>query len=418
MKVLVIGSGAKEHAVTWAFSRSRRISALYAVPGNAGTGEIAENIDGVDITDPEQILRECKNRNIDFVFCGSERSQAAGVVDRIRDEGISVSGASKEASQIETDRQFAKEFLRRHSIPTTESEYIDSEKKLQEYIDSHTGKIILKKNGLARYGRSFESDSREKLLFYGRTVLQNDTLLAEPYLEGYNLSILTLVDGKSYLTLPPASDYTKTRDNEEGVLTNGMGAVCPVPIVSRESHQKILTDIVEKTLLALQEEGLSYRGILFISLIINENTPLVTGLHVRFGDPEAQVIIPLIVSDFGNLMEAVQQQSLDSFSLCLSKQSSVGVVVAGEGYPQKTGSDIPVNLEPLFPERDILIFHGATYTRNGSDKIFTNGRRSFTVVGVGDNIVEANSKAYRGTKRIQFEGAWMRSDIGKNFFSP
>ncbi|MFP4179671.1 MAG: phosphoribosylamine--glycine ligase [Spirochaetaceae bacterium] len=418
MKVLVIGSGAKEHAVTWAFSKSRRISALYAAPGNAGTGEIAENIEGIDITDPAQVLRTCADRGIDFVFCGSEWSQAAGVVDKLRAEGFAVLGASKEAARIETDRKFANAFMKRHSIPTTESEHIDSEKRLREYLESHPGRVVLKKNGLARYGRTFESESREELLDFGSTVLKEDTLLAEPFVDGYNLSILSLVDGKNYLPLPLASDYSKARDNEEGAITNGMGAVCPVPIISGEEHRNILDNIVEKTLHGLKKEGLTYRGILFISLIISDKRPLVTSFHVRFGDPEAQAIIPLITSDFGNLMEAVYEQQLDTFSLCLSRNSSVGVVIAGEGYPYKNGKDIPVQIENVFPERDILIFHGATYTRNRSQEVFTNGRRSFTVVGLGDNIVEANSRAYKGTRRIQFEGAWTRGDIGKNFFSP
>jgi phosphoribosylamine--glycine ligase len=308
--------------------------------------------------------------------------------------------------------------MHRHDIRTVKSELIQSKEELEAYLDAHPGRIVLKKNGLARFARSFESDSREELLQFGTNVLAEDRLIAEPYIEGYNLSVIAFVDGKSYLALPPASDYTKAHDNEEGVLTSGMGAVCPVPIVSGEAYQGILDSVVQPTIEGLKKEGLFYRGVLFISLIVTDDDTLVTSYHVRLGDPEAQVIAPLIRSDFGNLMEAIQNQELDDFSLCLSQDSAVGVVVAGEAYPYKAYEDIPVDIETPVPERDILIFHGATYTKNGSGQVFTNGRRSFTVVGLGDNIVKANSKAYRGIKNIRFDGAWTRSDIGNNFFMP
>jgi len=416
VKVLVIGSGAKEHAVTWAFSKSHRISALYIAPGNAGTQQIGENIPDLDTTDPAQVLEACKSRNIDFVFCGTEASQAAGVVNSLCEAGFSVFGATKEAARIESDRWFAEEFMHRHGIHTVHSELIRNTEELEGYLEAHPGRIVLKKNGLTRFARSFESDSREELLEFGLHILAEDVLIAEPYIEGYNLSVIAFVDGQNYLALPPASDYTKAHDNEEGVLTSGMGAVCPVPIVCSEAYQRIIESVVEPTIEGLKQEGLFYRGVLFISLIVNDEDSLVTSYHVRLGDPEAQVIAPLIQSDFGNLMEAIQNQTLNSFSLSLSQDSAVGVVVAGEAYPYKIYEDIPVHIESPVPERDILIFHGATYTKNGSKQIYTNGRRSFTVVGLGENIVKANSKAYRGIKRIRFDGAWTRSDIGNNFF--
>jgi len=416
VKVLIIGSGAKEHAVAWAFSKSHRISALYIAPGNAGTEQLGENISGLDTQNPEDVLEACRSRAIDFVFCGTEASQAAGVVNTLNEAGFPAFGATKEAAAIESDRWFAEQFMNRHQIPTPESQLIENVDELEEYIEEHRGRIVLKRNGLARFVRSFESGSRDELLEFGKKVLQEDKLIAEPFVDGYNLSIITFIDGENYLTLPPASDYTKTRENESGVLTSGMGAVCPVPLVTGESYNRIVSEIIEPTIKGLKEEGLFYRGVLFISLIVGEKGSLVTSYHVRLGDPEAQVIIPLIRSDFGNLMEAIQKKDLSSFSLCLSKDSAVGVVVAGEAYPHKADADIPVTIEAPVPERDIIIFHGATYTKNGSGDIYTNGRRSFTVVGLGDNIIKANSKAYQGTKMVRFKGAWNRNDIGNNFF--
>ncbi len=416
MKVLVIGSGAKEHAVTWAFSRSHRISALCAAPGNAGTGEIAENITDIDITNPQAVLDLCRRRKIDFVFCGTARSQASGVVDTLIAEGFSVFGAPGESARLETDRSFAKDFMERHKIPTLPSKRITSERELKRFLAKHTGRLVLKKNGLARYVRSIESADREELFDFGRKVLAEDSLIGETYREGCNLSLLALIDGEHHLLLPPASDYKKTQRNGDGVLTNGMGAVCPVPIIEGSTYEKILREIVEPSIEGLKKDGLIYQGAFFIGLLVNGDEAYVTSYHVRFGDPEAQVLIPLISSDFGKLMEAIANRQLDSYRLELSKDAAVGVVVAGEAYPHREESDIPVQILRHYPERDILIFHGATYTKNGSQEIFTNGRRSFTVVGLGENIMKANARAYRGTERIDFTGAWKRSDIGNNFF--
>jgi phosphoribosylamine--glycine ligase len=415
VKVLVLGSGAKEHALAWAMSKSHVLTGLFVAPGNSGTAEIAENIDNVDIEKPEQVVELCKKLNVDYCLAGYLPALNSGVVDALQDAGIAVFGAPKKTARLETDRLYAREFMRKYRIPATKSEVFEDHKKFEDYIQNNEGRMVVKRNHPLSSLNVFDSACKEKLLDFGSKIIADEPLLVEGFEAGYNLSIFVLVDGTNYIILPSVSDYHKACDNDAGAITNGMGAICPVPVLKEDTYATIRTTIIEPALEGLRREKLCYKGIFFFSLLMTETDAKVTSMHVRFGDPEAQVLLPLLESDFGNMLKALEEGTIDTFPLKFSSNSAVGVVIAGEGYPQIQPKSQPVEITSLYPERTNLLFHGAT-RRNSDGRIYTHGGRCFTVVGIGNNIVKANSHAYKGIERVKFKGAWNRNDIGNRFF--
>ncbi len=416
MKVLILGSGAKAHAMAWALEKSHLITGLYVAPGNSGTAEIAENIDTINPDDPAEVVELCKSLSIDHCLVCTATAQYSGVTEALEVAGINAFGATAKAAQLEQDRLYARSFMQRYNIPTTSVEVFSDFTKFKHYIGHHQGEhLVVKRNRPFSNQNVFDSTDTDRLIEFGKAVLEEDTVLVERFEPGYNLTISAFIDGENHIILPPASDYTKALDNDTGAITNGMGAICPVPILSEKTYSKILTEIIEPTFEGLKKEGLRYKGVFFFSLLIQETTAKVTSYHVKFGNPEAQVILPLIKSDFGNLLRAVENGNLGQFHLELSNKSAVGVVIAAEGYPERSPESVAVQLEPVYPQRNSLLFHGATH-KNGDGLIYTNGGRCFTVVGLGDNIVKANTHAYDGIKRVSFTGAWSRKDIGNKFF--
>jgi len=415
VKVLVLGSGAKEHALTWSISKSHIITGLYAAPGNSGTAEIAENIDTINIQHPKEVLDLCTSLGIDYCVASDLHALNSGVVDTLREAGIPTFGAPQKSTRLETDRLYAREFMQRHSVPSSETEVFTDYESFEAYIRSHEGHLVLKRNHPLSSLNVFDSDDPEALLEFGKGILTREALLVESFEEGYNLSIFALVDENSYNILPPISDYHKACDNDFGAITNGMGAICPVPILEKETYSYIVDSIIEPTFRGMRKENLCYKGVFFFSLLMNGKDAKVTSYHVRFGDPEAQVLLPLFESDLGNVVKSLEEGSINSFPLKFSSNSAVGVVIAGEGYPNSLPESQAVEITMKHPDRRKLLFHGATH-RNGDGRIYTHGGRCFTVVGIGKNIVKANSHAYSGIKQISFKGAWNRNDIGNRFF--
>jgi phosphoribosylamine--glycine ligase len=415
VRVLVIGGGAREHAVTWKFSKSRRIAGLFAAPGNAGTAEIGANLPELDPLDPEMVLRACRNNTINLVFVGPEAPLANGLADVLTEAGIPVIGPGKAAAQLESSKAFAKRFMRKHGIPTPEAKELKQRSELERYLKRQSGTVVLKKSGLAAGKGVLESDDREELLGFGRHVLEDDVLLAEEYLEGYEVSIFALSDGTDYVLLPPCADFKKAGPDDTGLNTGGMGSVCPVPWLDKETMEAVEREIVEPTFRGLSKDKLMYKGILYFGLMITEKGPRVLEYNVRLGDPETQALIPLVESDLGNLCDAIVNGTLASFPLSLSERASAAVVIASPGYPGPYPKDIPVDPIPSFPQNEHLVFHAST-TRDAEGRVRTHGGRCFTVVGFGNSILSASVKSYEAAKQIHFEGAWYRPDIGRKFF--
>ncbi len=413
MRVLVLGSGAREHAVAWKFSLSKRISGLYIAPGNAGTDEIGENLPDVSPLDTEAVLRVCRDKHISHVFVGPEQPLDAGIIDALTEEDIPAVGPHRQAARLESSKVFSKRFMNTYGIPTADAREFVNFQDFKQYVVNTSGSLVIKKNGLAAGKGVFESDDTEELLRFGRSVLKDDTLLVEEFLQGWEISVFAITDGNSYIVLPHCADFKKAGEDDTGPNTGGMGAICPVPIVTTSLKQEIRTCIIEPTFRGLRESGLSYKGVVYFGLMITENGPKLLEYNVRFGDPEAQVLLPLIQSDFGNLSDSIIRGTLDTFPLRVSDNSAVGVVIASGGYPDKYNKMLPVTISEKIAN-DVCVFHASTVLKNG--RIHTNGGRCFTVVGTNKDIIKAYTKVYNAVPEISFRQSWYRKDIAKKFF--
>jgi phosphoribosylamine---glycine ligase len=415
VRVLVIGGGAREHAIAWKFSKSRRIAGLFIAPGNAGTAEIGANLPELDPQNPEMVLRACRNNTINLVFVGPEAPLANGLVDVLTSAGIPVIGPGKTAAQLESSKAFAKRFMRKHDIPTPEATELKQPGELEHYLEDHSGTVVLKKSGLAAGKGVLESDDRQELMHFAKSVLEDDTLLAEEFVDGYEVSVFALTDGTDHVLLPPCADFKKAGPDDTGMNTGGMGSVCPVPWLDRETMATVEREIVEPTFRGLKKDGLMYKGVLYFGLMITGKGPRVLEFNVRLGDPETQALLPLVESDFGNLCDAIVNGTLATFPLRISDQAAAAVVIASPGYPGSYPKGLPVDPIPTFPRTENLMFHAST-TRDAEGRVRTGGGRCFTVVGFGNSILRASVKSYEAVKQIRFEGAWYRPDIGRKFF--
>jgi phosphoribosylamine--glycine ligase len=317
---------------------------------------------------------------------------------------------------LEGSKAFAKAFMRRNAIPTAEYQEFSDFKSAGKYIKASGKKIVLKKSGLAAGKGVLESDNKNKMLRFAEKVLENDTLVIEEFLEGFEVTVFAVCDGKTYLLLPPCADFKKAGENDTGPNTGGMGSVCPVPGLDARMQASIRSEAIEPTFAALKKENLMYKGILYFGLMITPDGPKILEYNVRFGDPETQALLPLINSDFGNLCDAIATESLGTFPLEVSEKSSLGVVIAAKGYPGDYEKGIPVSFTEKTEEKDIHIFHAATL-RGKDGTVLTNGGRCFTVVALGKDIYEAAERVYAGVKNLSFKGAWYRPDIGKRFMA-
>ena len=418
MKVLVLGSGAREHAVVWKFSETLGKDSLFAAPGNAGMAEAATLLTLSSETDNEAVVKVCRDYGIDFVFVGPEIPLANGVVDALTEAGIAAFGPHKEAAQLESSKVFSKEFMNRHRIPTAEAQEFQNPDDFIAYIEKTNGKVVVKKSGLAAGKGVLESDDKKALLEFGTEILKTDKLLVEEFLSGYEISIFVLMDGKHYAILPPCADFKKAGDGDNGPNTGGMGAICPVPCVTPELKKEIAKEIVEPVMAGLQKDGLTYKGLLYIGLMITADGPKVLEFNVRFGDPETQPLLAALPCCFEFLAAALRDQKLDELetegAFDLAGKAAVGVVVAAEGYPGPYKKNCEVTALPE-NRSDLTVFHAATM-RGEDGKLRTAGGRCFTVVGVAETLSEAAKKAYDGVRQLHFEGCWSRSDIGKKFF--
>ncbi len=416
MKVLVLGSGAREHALAWKFAQSNRISGLFIAPGNAGTEEHGVNLPRLDPNDTEGVLKVCKDRSIDMVFVGPEEPLANGITDVLSESSIRVIGPGREAARLESSKAFSKRFMKSHAIPTASAKEFDSISAFEKHIGRRKGRFVVKKSGLAAGKGVLESTDKDEMITFGRRVLQTDSVLVEEYLEGWEISVFALCDGSDYILLPFCADFKKSGENDEGENTGGMGAICPVPMVSDTQAKLVVDQIVERTFTGLKKEGLLYRGVVYFGIMITKDGPKLLEYNVRFGDPETQVLIPLVKSDLVSMCESVLNGTIAKFPLQISTDSALGIVVASAGYPGDYPKGVPVQSLPDRKAKNQIVFHAST-KRDAEGRIVTGGGRCFTVVGIGKNTVSANHAAYEAVPEVVFDGAWYRDDIGRKFFT-
>lgn len=418
MRVLILGSGAKDHALTWWFSNSHLINGLFVAPGNVGTESIAVNLNYVDATSPQSVFRACKVHQIDTVFIGTEGPLYTGVVKMLQEKGITVYGATEAALPLENDRKYSRDFAHTYGIPTAKHFIVNKREELSAYLDQNPNQNFVIKSNLQAPSRvMLDSRNKNDLMNFASKLLQTAPVLIEEHLKGLPLTVTLMLDGKHYLMLPICSEYTKT--GHHGTPTGGMGAIAPVPIGCKKTDL-IKKLIIEPMMKGLIQEHLNYKGVCTLSIIDTDDGPFLVDFHVRFNDPAAQAIIPLIHTDIAEICQAMDNQTLDQMKIEVSNESCTAVVVASQGYPgepsigkelQQVPAPMLLNTFAVLP----LFFFGSV-SKSGY-KLTTNGGRCVTVVGRSNNILNANKLAYKYINNIKFDGSWYREDIGDHFFS-
>ena len=415
MRALVVGSGAREHALAWAFSKSTRLSDLFIAPGNAGTADLGTNLPDLDPLSFRAVVEACRQHRINAVLVGPEDPLAAGLVDELTAAAIPVIGPPRRAARLEASKVFSKQFMQRHRIPTAAAATMSRREELEAALERLQGRAVLKQDGLAAGKGVLASEDKAALLQFGSEALERGPLLFEEYLEGYELSVFVLMDGDNFSVLPPCADFKKAGEGDTGPNTGGMGSICPVPWVENAVLNEIESRVVMPTLAGMKEEGLAYKGVLYCGVMVTKKGPKVLEYNVRMGDPETQALVPLILSDFGNLADALLGGTLLKFAVRFKPLAATGIVVASAGYPGPYRKGVTVESLPQPDESDGLVFHAATH-HDRVGRLQTGGGRCFTVVGLAKDALAATEKAYALAPGVRFDGAWYRPDIGRRLF--
>ncbi|MCK8825700.1 phosphoribosylamine--glycine ligase [Fuchsiella alkaliacetigena] len=417
MKILIIGSGGREHTLAWKLQQSSKVKQIYVAPGNAGTAEVAENVD-IASEDIEELLNFAQQEEIDLTFVGPEAPLVAGIVDRFEAEGLRIFGPNQKAAQLEGSKVFSKNLMQKYDIPTGEYSSFAEPKAAIEYIKEKGAPIVVKAEGLAA-GKGVvvaeevkeAVEAVEKIMVEQKFGRAGERIVVEEFLTGEEATVLAFTDGKHIIPMLPSQDHKPAYDGDQGPNTGGMGAYAPAPVVDEEVLQKVYNRILEPTLAALNKEGIEFKGVIYSGLMIEDGEPKVLEYNVRFGDPEAQVVLPLLETDLVEIAEAVIEERLEELIIKWSGDTAVAVVMASDGYPieYETGKEI-TGVESLAKQKDINVFQAGTANKDG--KLVTDGGRVLAVTALGDGYRDTIDKSYQGVEKIDFEGAHYRSDIG------
>ncbi|GAB3952381.1 phosphoribosylamine--glycine ligase [Spirosoma harenae] len=420
MNILILGSGGREHAFAWKLAQSPLCDKLFVAPGNAGTAQVATNLP-VKYNDFPAVAKAVRDEKIDLLIVGPEEPLVKGIVDFLRQQpdlkDLRIVGPNAEGAQLEGSKDFSKQFMVRHSIPTAASKSFTAS-TLQEglvYLESHSLPVVLKADGLAAGKGVIIAET----LLDAQTALRDmldgqkfgeagSKVVVEQFLRGIELSVFVLTDGENYKILPEAKDYKRIGDGDTGPNTGGMGAVSPVVFANRNFLQKVEDKVVKPTLLGLQKENIRYQGFIFVGLMKVNGEPYVIEYNARMGDPETEVVLPRIQSDFVELMVATADGELDKISVQVSPQTAVTTMLVSGGYPgdYETGKIIS-ELERL---EDVTAFHAGTLDKNG--QVVTNGGRVLAITAQANSLENAVRKSQEAARMVQFDGKQYRKDIG------
>ena len=419
MKVLIIGSGGREHAIAWKVAKSPKVEKIYCAPGNGGIGQVAECVP-IGAMEFDKLAAFAKEKEIDLTIVGMDDPLVGGVVDVFEKEGLRVFGPRKNAAILEGSKAFSKDLMKKYHIPTAAYENFDNPEAAIAYLKEKAEfPIVLKADGLALGKGVLICNTLEEAEDGVKTIMLDkkfgsagNTLVIEEFMTGREVSVLSFVDGKTIKTMTSAQDHKRAKDGDQGLNTGGMGTFSPSPFYTKEIDEFCQKNIYQPTVDAMAAEGREFKGIIFFGLMLTEKGPKVLEYNARFGDPEAQVVIPRMKNDMVEVCEACIDGTLDQIDLEFEDNAAVCVVLASDGYPVSYEKGFPIEgLENFEGKEGYYVFHAGTALKDG--KIVTNGGRVLGVTAKGATLKEARKNAYAATEWIQFENKYMRHDIGK-----
>lgn len=416
MKILVVGSGGREHALAWKLAQSKRIQMVLVAPGNGGTA-VDPRLKNIFITDPVQLADFAQQEQVALTVVGPEAPLAAGIVDVFRDRGLKIFGPTQKAAQLESSKDFAKAFMHRHGIPTAKYQTFSDAAAAHQYIDQQGAPIVIKADGLAAGKGVVVAMTLEEahgaidmMLSDNRFGDAGARVVVEEFLEGEEASFIVMVDGKNILPLATSQDHKRLLDRDEGPNTGGMGAYSPAPIVTPQLHARVMREIIQPTVSGMSKDGIPFTGFLYAGLMIDaQGNPKTLEFNCRMGDPETQPIMARLKTDLVTVMEHAIDGKLDQIELDWDRRTALGVVMAAAGYPDSPRKGDVINGIPA-ETPDSMTFHAGTILENGQLK--ASGGRVLCVVGLGDTVRVAHKHAYEALDKIHFDGMQFRRDIG------
>ena len=420
MNVLIIGNGGREHALAWKISQSFLVKKIYVAPGNAGT-ELDSLLENINITDIDHLIKFAKDKNIVLTIVGPEVPLSNGIVNKFRENDLFIFGPTSEAAQLESSKEFSKEFMERHGIPTAKFATFTNVKLAHEYINQKGSPIVIKADGLAAGKGVIVAMSNDEAHNAIDSMLSDNQfgdagarIVIEEFLEGEEVSFIVICDGESVLPLASSQDHKRLLDNDLGPNTGGMGAYSPAPIVTPEIHNEIMNDVIHPTIEGMKKDGIKYTGFLYAGLMINKKNQIKTlEFNCRMGDPETQPILFRLKGDLFKILFDASQSRLNEHNIEWENNSAITIVMAAENYPnQPRINDEIIGLDSM--NQDTYVFHAGTIVANS--KILTSGGRVLGITAKAKTLKQATNKAYELINNINFEGAQYRNDIGKKAF--
>lgn len=420
MNVLVIGSGGREHAIVWKVSQSPKLTKLYVLPGNTGTAKLAENVGGISADDHAAVASFCKDKLIDLVIVGPEAPLAAGLVDSLSAEGIRCFGPSQAAAQIEASKSFAKDFMARHNIPTAKYATFSNYDEAVRYLEAVDYPIVIKASGLAAGKGVILPEAMDEAKSALEDILVKKVfgeagadVVIEERMTGQEVSLMAFTDGTSVVPMLPAQDHKRLLDGDKGLNTGGMGAYAPAPIFTSAMMNEAIEKVLKPAVHGMKSEGNPFVGVLYAGLMLTPNGIRTLEFNCRFGDPETQVILPLLETDLVEIAEACADGNLANIDIQWKNGAAVCVVLASKGYPEKVESGKVVTTEQL-PD-DMVCFHAGTKMEN--ENLITSGGRVFGLTAWAEDIASAVKKAYANIGKVTFDGVQYRKDIAHRALS-
>lgn len=420
MKVLIVGSGGREHAIAYQVSKSSKVDKIYCAPGNAGIASVAECVD-IQAMEFEKLVDFAKEKDIDLTVIGMDDPLVGGIVDAFEAEGLRVFGPRANAAIIEGSKAFSKDLMKKYNVPTAGYETFTDADAALGYLETAKMPIVLKADGLALGKGVLICNTLEEAKRGVRTLMLDkqfgkagDKIVIEEFMTGREVSVLCFSDGKTIKPMTSAQDHKRAKDGDKGLNTGGMGTFSPSPYYTEEMQQFCQSEVFEKTINAMAAEGRAFKGVLFVGLMLTKDGPKVLEYNARFGDPEAQVVLPRMKTDIIDVFEACIDGTLDKIDLEFEDNAAVCVILASDGYPEKYDKGLKITGLSNFDGRDgYYCFHAGT--KQTGDGIVTNGGRVLGVTAKGKDLSEARKNAYAATEWVSFANKYCRKDIGKDF---